>query len=102
MTNGGLDGDNCITGEINGGEVGYSPLFLKLRSQSIVQVTDMMDSTIYSMERLEKSLERINKSTSGVFSASRIWSSFYDPKVVEKLKQETKSEAKKDTELEHV
>lgn len=64
-------------------------LFLKLREQSIIQITEMMDSTISSMQKLEKSLERIRTSTSGVVSAARIWSSFYDPAIVEKLKLES-------------
>lgn len=64
-------------------------LFLKLREQSIVQITEMMDSTIISMQKLEKSLERIRTSTSGVVSAARIWSSFYNPAIVEKLKLES-------------
>lgn len=66
-----------------------STLFLKLREQSVRQVTEMMDSTIASMSRLEKSMDRIGSSTSGVVSAARIWSSFYDPLVVEKLKEES-------------
>lgn len=68
---------------------GDSTLFSKLREQSIRQVTEMMDSTIDSMSRLEKSMDRIGSSTSGVVSAARIWSSFYDPMVVEKLKEES-------------
>jgi hypothetical protein len=72
----------------------YSPLFLKLRAQSIRQVTELMDSTLTSMNRVEKSMERINASTTGVFSTARIWSSFYDPRVVEKLKQESVQEEK--------
>lgn len=72
--------------------VGESTLFLKLREQSIRQVTEMMDSTIASMRRLEKSMDRVVSSTSGVVSAARIWSSFYDPMVVEKLKEESVKE----------
>lgn len=68
---------------------GDSTLFSKLREQSIRQVTEMIDSTIDSMSRLEHSMERIGSSTSGVVSAARIWSSFYDPMVVEKLKEES-------------
>lgn len=66
----------------------YSPLFLKLRSQSIRQVNELMDATIGSMDRLEKSMNKVNTSNSNIASVARIWSSFYDPQVVEKLRRE--------------
>lgn len=80
-----------INGDEEGNEISVNPLFLKLREQSIIQVTNMMESTIKSMQRLERSMERIGSATSGVTSTARIWSSFYDPMVVEKLKQESTS-----------
>lgn len=70
----------------------YSTLFLKLREQSIMQVMELMDATIASMHRLERTMERINASTTGVGSVARIWSSFYDPTIVEKLKKESVEE----------
>lgn len=66
----------------------YSPIFLELRSKSIAQVTELMDSVVDSMCKVEKSLERLNRSNSGIHSTSRIWCSFYDPKLVEKMKKE--------------
>lgn len=66
----------------------YSPLFLKLRAQSIKQVSELMNATLTNMNKVEKSMQRINTSTTGIFSTARIWSSFYDPRVVEKLKKE--------------
>ena len=82
----------CTIKDMNedvGGDNGkeYSPLFLKLRAQSIKQVTELMDSTINSMYALEKSIGKLNTSTSGMTSTARIWSSFYDPKMVEKLRK---------------
>lgn len=65
-----------------------SPLFIRLRTQAITDITELMNKTIESMQKLEKSLERVNSSGNGIHSANRIWSSFYDPKVVEKLKSE--------------
>lgn len=73
--------------DVGNGE--YSTLFLKLREQSIIQVMEMMDSTVASMHRLERTMERINASTTGVGSVARIWSSFYDPTIVEKLKKDS-------------
>lgn len=67
----------------------YSPLFLKLREQSIRQVNEMMEASISSMERLEKSMNKINTSNTNIVSTARIWSSFYDPQVVEKLREES-------------
>lgn len=78
-------GEKKVTSDVNKNNI----LFLRLREQSIVQITDMMDSVILSMQKLEKSLERIRTSTSGVVSAARIWSSFYNPAIVEKLKLES-------------
>lgn len=66
----------------------YSPLFMKLRGQSIRQVNELMEATIESMDRLEKSLNKVNTSNSNIVSVARIWSSFYDPQVVEKLRRE--------------
>ena len=66
----------------------YSPLFMKLRGQSIQQVNEMMETTIGSMDRLEKSINKINTSNANIMSTARIWSSFYDPQVVEKLRKD--------------
>lgn len=66
----------------------HSPLFMKLRGQSIQQVNQMMESTLGSMDRLEKSINKINTSNANIVSTARIWSSFYDPQVVEKLRKE--------------
>lgn len=66
----------------------YSPLFMKLRGQSIRQVNELMEATIESMDRLEKSMNKVNTSNSNIVSVARIWSSFYDPQVVEKLRRE--------------
>lgn len=79
---------NRDTSSVNDQPVEYSPMFLKLRAQSIKQITGLMDETTERMTKLERSMERVNTSTPGVFSTARIWSSFYDPRVVEKLKQQ--------------
>jgi siroheme synthase (precorrin-2 oxidase/ferrochelatase) len=74
----------------------HSPLFLKLREQSIRQISEMMEDTVNSMYKTEKAMERITTSLSGVNSTARIWSSFYDPQVVEKLKREKEREKEKE------
>ncbi|CAI8499079.1 unnamed protein product [Pichia kudriavzevii] len=71
----------------------YSPLFLKLRAELIEKVTELMDSTISSMQGVEKSMGRVNNSAKGVHSTARIWSSFYDPKIVDRLKRESSKKA---------
>jgi hypothetical protein len=75
----------------------HSPLFLKLREQSIRQISEMMEDTVNSMYKTEKAMERVTTSLTGVNSTARIWSSFYDPQVVEKLKREKEKGKEKET-----
>lgn len=84
--------DESDTGLQLDGAVQHSTLFLKLREQSIRQISEMMEQTIDSMHKTEKAIEQITSSLSGVSSTARIWSSFYDPKLVEKLKREKQEE----------
>lgn len=62
-----------------------SGAFMKLRGELQEIVREEMEGVVQSMEKLDRSLGRLNESRGEFASTSRIWQSFYDPSVIERF-----------------
>lgn len=67
------------------GTVVPSSVFLKLRGEYHDILREEMNTVVKSMEKLDRSLQRLNESRGEFASTRRIWQSFYDPNVIEKF-----------------
>lgn len=63
--------------------------FLKLREEFHEILREEMMTMVKSMEKLDRSLARLNESRGEFASTRRIWKSFYDPNVIEKFYKES-------------
>lgn len=62
-----------------------SATFLRLRQDFHEALSAEMAATVRSLQRVDRSLARLNQSRPEFASTKRIWQGFYDPLLTEKM-----------------